>query len=53
MQLDQLARAIGMALIEAVNMTWEVLWPLVLGFALSGAVQAVVPRGSMGSATGR
>ena len=22
-------------------MTWEILWPLILGFALSGAVQAV------------
>ena len=28
-------------------MAWEELWPLVLGFALSGAVQAVVPRKSM------
>ncbi len=25
-------------------MAWEILWPLVLGFALSGAVQAVVRR---------
>jgi uncharacterized membrane protein YraQ (UPF0718 family) len=32
---------------EAFNMTWEVLWPLILGFALSGAVQAVVSRKSM------
>src|SRR3981081_99473 len=47
MQVDQIAQAIGMALIEAFNTTWEVLWPLILGFALSGAVQAVVPRGSM------
>src|SRR5438067_10233037 len=28
-------------------MFWEVLWPLVLGFALSGAVQAVVSHRSM------
>jgi uncharacterized membrane protein YraQ (UPF0718 family) len=28
-------------------MLWEVFWPLVLGFALSGAVQAVVSRRSM------
>jgi uncharacterized membrane protein YraQ (UPF0718 family) len=34
-------------LTEAFNMTWEVLWPLILGFALSGAVQAVVSRKSM------
>jgi uncharacterized membrane protein YraQ (UPF0718 family) len=36
-----------MALIEAFNMAWEVLWPLILGFALSGAVQAVVSHRSM------
>src|SRR5919199_3215995 len=35
------------ALQEAFNMFWEVLWPLVLGFALSGAVQAVVSHRSM------
>lgn len=29
---------------EAANMFWETLWALVLGFALSGAIQAVVPR---------
>src|SRR6202165_5629815 len=28
-------------------MAWEVLWPLILGFALSGAVQAVVSHRSM------
>ncbi len=28
-------------------MTWEVLWALILGFALSGAVQAVVSKGEM------
>jgi uncharacterized protein len=28
-------------------MFWEVLWPLILGFALSGAVQAVVSHGSL------
>src|SRR6266508_4453111 len=28
-------------------MTWEVLWALVLGFALSGAVQAVVSKRQM------
>ncbi|MDQ6671847.1 MAG: permease, partial [Chloroflexota bacterium] len=32
---------------EAFNMAWEVLWPLILGFALSGALQAVVSRKSM------
>src|SRR5216117_2142479 len=28
-------------------MTWEVLWALILGFALSGAVQAVVSKQQM------
>src|SRR5690349_9611392 len=28
-------------------MAWEVLWPLILGFALSGAVQAVASHKSM------
>src|SRR2546426_7354099 len=28
-------------------MTWEVLWALILGFALSGAVQAVVSKRAM------
>ncbi len=36
-----------MALLEAFNMAWEILWPLVLGFALSGAVQAVVSHRAM------
>jgi hypothetical protein len=28
-------------------MTWEILWPLILGFALSGVVQAVVSKSEM------
>jgi uncharacterized membrane protein YraQ (UPF0718 family)/YHS domain-containing protein len=32
---------------EAFFMFWETLWALVLGFALSGAVQAFVSRGTM------
>jgi uncharacterized protein len=28
-------------------MGWEILWPLILGFALSGVVQAVVSHGEM------
>jgi uncharacterized protein len=28
-------------------MGWEIFWPLVLGFALSGIVQAVVTKGEM------
>ena len=42
-----LVRAIGHALNLAFSMTWEVTWALILGFALSGAVQAVVSKGEM------
>jgi uncharacterized membrane protein YraQ (UPF0718 family) len=45
--MDQLVQALLMALAEAFNMAWQVLWPLILGFALSGAVQAVVSHRSM------
>ncbi len=36
--------ALGHALAIAGSMTWEVLWALILGFALSGLVQAVVKK---------
>lgn len=39
--------AIGRSLDEAFFMFWETLWALVLGFVLSGAVQAFVSRGRM------
>jgi uncharacterized protein len=39
--------AIGDALITAFEMFWEVLWPLILGFALSGVVQAMVSHRAM------
>src|SRR5215472_9780391 len=42
-----LLMAIGAALREAFFMFWETLWPLILGFGLSGAVQAFVSRESM------
>jgi uncharacterized membrane protein YraQ (UPF0718 family) len=46
-----LAVAVGhevwQALSFAFGMTWEVLWALILGFALSGAVQAVVSKREM------
>jgi uncharacterized membrane protein YraQ (UPF0718 family) len=38
---------IGDALRAAFDMFWQVLWPLVLGFALSGAIQAAVSHRSM------
>lgn len=39
--------AIGQALRFVFGMTWEVLWALILGFALSAAVQAVVSKQQM------
>jgi uncharacterized membrane protein YraQ (UPF0718 family) len=39
--------AIGNSLSEAFSVFWETLWALVLGFELSGAVQAYVSRGQM------
>jgi uncharacterized membrane protein YraQ (UPF0718 family) len=47
MDIQQLVNAVTTALTEAFNMAWEVFWPLILGFALSGAVQAVVSHKSM------
>ena len=38
---------------EAFFMFWETLWALILGFALSGAVQAFVSRGQMERTLGR
>jgi uncharacterized membrane protein YraQ (UPF0718 family) len=39
--------AIGRALELAASMTWEILWALILGFALSAVVQAVVRRSTI------
>jgi uncharacterized protein len=41
--IDAVLRALGMAL----AMGWEILWPLILGFALSAVVQAVVSHRQM------
>src|ERR671931_2675629 len=38
---------LGDALSFAFGMVWEILWALILGFALSGAVQAVVSKQEM------
>jgi uncharacterized protein len=43
---------IGDGLWMAFQMAWEVWWALVLGFALSAVVQAVVPRSRMQAALG-
>src|ERR687886_2242546 len=43
--------SIGNSLLEALSfafgMFWEILWALILGFALSAVVQAVVSKGEM------
>jgi len=39
--------AIGHALVVAGSMSWEILWALVLGFALSAVVQAVVRKSTI------
>jgi uncharacterized membrane protein YraQ (UPF0718 family)/YHS domain-containing protein len=43
---------VGRSLREGFFMFWETLWPLVLGFGLSGAVQAFVPREQLERAMG-
>ena len=44
--------AIGHALWLAFAMFWAILWPLILGFALSGVIQAVVAKEQMARALG-
>ena len=44
--------AIREALFMAFSMFWEILWPLVLGFTLSGIVQAVVSHQAIAKALG-
>ena len=43
---------IGRSLREGFFMFWETLWPLVLGFGLSGAVQTFVSKDAMQRALG-
>ncbi len=47
MSVLSIASSIGDALRVSFGMFWEILWALILGFALSGAVQAVVSKGEM------
>src|SRR6266480_2928905 len=42
-----LVSALGHALWMAFAMFWEILWALILGFTLSGVVQAVVSKSEM------
>jgi uncharacterized protein len=44
---------VGHSLRESFFMLWDTLWALVLGFGLSGAVQAFVPRSQMERLLGR
>jgi uncharacterized protein len=46
-------QAVASSLREALLMLWETLWALVVGFALSGAVQAFVTRPEMERVLGR
>ncbi len=46
-------QALASALLLAFSMFWEVLWPLALGFLLSAAVQALVPKQAVARTLGR
>jgi len=43
----RLIDALGHALATSASMTWQILWALILGFALSAMVQAVVRRSTI------
>src|SRR5438876_5412431 len=47
-----IVNSIGQALFTAFSMFWEILWPLILGFTLSGIVQAVVSHKAMAKTLG-
>lgn len=49
----QILDAIGQALLTAAGMAWQVLWSLVLGFLISGMIQAYVSRARMSQALGK
>ncbi len=48
----QIVTSIGQALFTSFSMFWEILWPLMLGFILSGIVQAVVSHNAMAKTLG-
>jgi uncharacterized membrane protein YraQ (UPF0718 family) len=52
MRLIQAIQSIEQALFMAFSMLWTILWPLILGFTLSGIVQAVVSQRAMANALG-
>jgi uncharacterized membrane protein YraQ (UPF0718 family) len=45
--VNEMVGAVGRALALAGSMTWEILWALVVGFALSAVVQGVVRRSTI------
>jgi uncharacterized protein len=45
-------QSIADALFMAFSMLWEILWPLILGFTLSGVIQAVVSHQAMARTLG-
>src|SRR6266849_5584959 len=48
----QIVQGLAQALFTAFSMFWEILWPLILGFTLSGIVQAVVSHQAMAKTLG-
>ena len=48
----QILQSIGQAFFTAFSMLWEILWPLILGFTLSGVVQALVSHKTMAKTLG-
>jgi len=48
----QIITSLGQALYTSFSMLWEILWPLILGFTLSGIVQAVVSHQAMARTLG-
>src|SRR5438105_11181013 len=48
----QIVDALGQALGQAGSMFWDVFWPLVLGFALSAVVQALISHRAMAALLG-
>ena len=48
----QILNSIGQALYMSFSMFWEILWPLILGFTLSGIVQALVSHQAMAKTLG-
>ena len=48
----QVLYSISQALFTSFSMLWEILWPLILGFTLSGIVQALVSHRTMAKVLG-